>query len=403
MTTYLKRTLEPIVLKSCEEFPVTVLTGPRQCGKTTLLKTLFSQIYTYVSLEPPDIRAIASRDPRGFLARYVSPVIFDEIQYVPELLPYLKEIVDAERHRTGQYILTGSQNLQLIQGVTESLAGRAAILRLLPLSFREMTGLPEAKFPWEEETTSMPLDYQALWASFLRGGFPEIALNKNRDFSLWQGSYIQTYLERDVRLLRQVGDLSQFQVFLRALAIRSAQLLSLSDLARDLGVAVNTIKAWISILEATYQIIILRPYFANAGKRLVKMPKIYFSDIGTLCYLTGVRDVQQALAGPMSGAIMETAVVSEVYRRITHSGQEPVLYFWRTASGIEVDLLVDSGKNLIPIEIKSTATLNSNMAKSIEIFLKDMGQIAQQGYVVYTGDLILPLSKNIVSLPFTRL
>ncbi len=403
--TYITRTLEPVIAQAVQEFPVVILTGPRQSGKTTLLQHCFGQAYRYVSLEPPDIRAAATADPRGFLALYPSPVIFDEVQYVPDVLPYIKEQVDAHRHQAGRYILTGSHNLLLLQKVTESLAGRAAILRLLPLTYREMAGLPEAPLPWEV-SPSMPrerLAHAQLWASFLRGGYPELAIGGERNIALWHASYVQTYLERDVRALRQVGDLSQFQIFLRALAARSAQLLNLSEVARDLGVAVNTVKAWLSILEATYQIILLRPYFANVGKRLVKAPKVYFADVGTLCYLAGLKDPEHAMAGPMGGAIMETAVVQEIVRTLLHRGQEPHVYFWRTSSGTEVDIVVDTGTGLVPIEVKLSATPNHSMAKNIAVFRHDLGARVRQGYVVHPGEITLPLGADVLAWPFAAL
>ena len=237
--------------------PAVVLTGPRQSGKTTLLHHLFGERYRYVSLEPPDVRTAAANDPRGFLERYSAPVIFDEVQYAPDLLPYVKEKIDASRATGGQYLLTGSQNLLLAEKVTESLAGRAAMLRLLPLSRREAEGRPRRPLAWERKPSPSATTaggFGELWQGFLRGGYPELAIQPDRDLSLWHASYIQTYLERDLRTLRQVGDLTQYQNFLRLLAARSAQLLSLTDVARDLGVAVNTIKAWLAVLEATYQV-----------------------------------------------------------------------------------------------------------------------------------------------------
>ncbi len=301
--TYLQRTIEPFIGRAAAEFPVVMLTGPRQSGKTTLLQHLFSKTHRYLSMELPDVQAAALNDPRGFLELYPPPAIFDEIQYAPGLLPYIKERVDAARQRMGQFILTGSQNILLAQGVSESLAGRVAMLRLLPLSFREILKRAQTPLPWEEETRipRSGLAYKELWESFLRGGYPELVVNPERDLGLWHASYVQTYLERDVRALRQVGELSQFQSFLRALAARSAQLLNIADLARDLGVAVNTVRAWLSVLEATYQIVVLRPYYANVGKRLVKTSKVYFADVGTLCYLVGLRDAAHAAAGPMGG------------------------------------------------------------------------------------------------------
>lgn len=404
--TYISRSLEPVLEKAAAEFPAIVLTGPRQSGKTTILQHLFGKHWGYVSLEPPDVRASAMEDPRTFLEMYPPPVIFDEVQHAPDLLPYIKEKIDANRHMKGQYLLTGSQNLLLMEKITESLAGRTAMLRLLSLSRREVEQRPQRPFPWESRrrgVTEERYTFQSLWKGFLRGGYPELASQPERDIHLWYSSYVQTYLERDVRTLRQVGDLGQFQNFLRVLAARSAQLLNLTDVARDLGVAVNTAKAWLNVLEATYQIIILRPYFANVGKRLVKTPKVYFTDVGTLCYLTGLKDPEHAASGPVGGAIMETAVLSEIVKTLVHRGFDPRVYFWRTMAGTEVDIVVDSGGQLIPVEVKLSATPRSSMAAGIRTFQKDMGEKSMQGYVVHPGDVMLPLGRGITSLPFANL
>lgn len=403
---YIERSLTPVLKKSLSEFPAVVLTGPRQSGKTTILKQLFSNTFAYISLEPPDIRAAAVEDPRGFLEMYPSPVIFDEVQYAPDLLPYIKEKIDADRNRCGQYILTGSQNLLMMERVTESLAGRTAMLRLLPMSRRESEGYPQGKLPWESHTRrvqSKNASYRKMWQTFLRGSYPELVANPNRDSHLWHAGYVQTYLERDVRTIRQVGDLSQFQVFLRALASRSTQLLNLADLSRDLGIALNTVKAWLSVLEATFQVIVLRPYFANIGKRLVKTPKVYFTDVGTLCYLTGLKDSEHAASGPMGGPIMETAVLSEIVKTLTHRGIDPHIYFWRTSTGMEVDILVDFAGKIIPIEVKLSATPRPEMASSIKTFLKDFGETSMRGYVVHGGNVQLPLGSGVIALPFSAL
>lgn len=401
---YISRTLEPVLRKAAREFPAVVLTGPRQAGKTTLLRRLFARRARYVSLEPPDVRAAAAADPRGFLDLYPPPVILDEVQYAPDLLPYIKERIDVRRGEAGQYLLTGSQNLLLMEQITESLAGRAATLRLFPLSYREMAGQVARPLPWERTGSARSVPrLRPLWHHLLRGGYPELAAHPKRDATLWHASYIQTYLERDVRTLRQVGDLTLFQAFLRALAARSGQLLNLTDLARDLGVAVNTAKAWLSVLEASHQVRVLRPYFANVGKRLVKTPKVYFTDTGILCFLAGLRDAAHAAAGPMSGPIFETAVLAELVKALGRGGRDPEVYFWRTSTGIEVDFVVDTGSTLIPIEVKTSATPRPAMAAGIVAFRELLGAKTAPGYVVHAGDVRLPLAPDVTALPFVEL
>lgn len=260
--------------------------------------------------------------------------------------------------------------------------------------------------PWERKPGSSAKSshvFGELWKGFLRGGYPELAAQPNRDASLWHAGYIQTCLERDVRTLRQVGDLTRYQNFLRVLAARSAQLLNLTDVARDLGVAVNTVKAWLSVLEATYQVIIVRPYFANVGKRLVKTPKVYFTDVGTLCYLAGLKDPEHAAAGPMGGAIFETAVLSEIVRTLTHRGMDPRVYFWRTMAGTEVDFVVETGTGLVPIEVKLSGTPRPSMAASVRLFQRDLADTATPGYVVHPGDIQLPLGAGVTAMPFADL
>ena len=353
-----------------------------------------------MSLDLHDNRVFALEDPRGFLKQYPAPVIFDEIQGAPLLLSYIRAAIDERRHVPGQYLIAGSQSLALSTKITESLAGRAAMLRLCPLSRRERFGQPSRLLPWEGEEYPTAIEGD-IWEEFLRGSYPEVVANPALNSRVWYGSYIQLYLERDVRSLRQIGDLGQLQSFLRMLATASAQLLNLSSLSRSLGVAVNTLKAWISVLEATYQITVLRPYHGNPGKRFVKSPKVYFNDVGTLCYLAGLRDPDHAALGPLGGAILETAVLSEIQRTLAHRGEFPAIYFWRTASGSEVDFLVKHESRLIPIEVRLSDTPNRAMARAARSLVRGLG--AKRGYLIHTGTTDHSLGGGIQSLPFSRL
>ncbi len=389
---YIPRSLEASLATALREFPVVVLIGPRQSGKTTLLQHTVGAHIPPVSLEPPDVPRRG--DPRSaWVSRSLPTAGLDEVQYAPDLLPYIKERVDAHRDQPGQYVLTGSQNLLLMQQITESLAGRSAVLKLLPLTRREIAGDPQRPLPWERGRAPVAVEIPGpgeLWQQILRGYYPELAKDPKHDARLWQASYVQTYLERDVRNLRNIGDLTLFQTFLRSLAARGAGLLNLSDLARDVGVAVNTARDWLAILEASFQVFLLRPYYVNLGKRLVKSPKVYFTDTGLLCYLVGLRDAGHASAGPMSGALMENLVVAELYKTSLHRGEEPALYFWRTAAGAEVDAVfaatshdalyecslaaIQAGKHVmaeksIGIDEKEAAQLEEAVARSNTCFM----------------------------------
>ena len=406
INNYIPRSLEPVLAKAVDQFPATILIGTWQSGKTTLLKQVFGSRFSLVSLEAPDVRAAVIQDGRGFLALYPPPVIFDEIQYTPDLLPYIKALIDARRSQTGQFILTGSQNLFLMQQVTESLAGRAAVLKLLPMSQREIHRQPDKPFPWENlpiRPSAEVVPITELWQAILRGSYPELIAYPEWDARLWQSSFIQTYLERDVRNLRNIGDLTQFQIFLRALANRCSQLLNLSELARDVGISVSTAKDWLLILEASFQVFLLRPYYANLGKRLVKSPKVYFVDTGLLCYLVGLQDARHAASGPMGGALFENLAASEIYKSFLHRGEETVFYFWRTASGDEVDFIIEWENRLIPIEVKLSATPRPEMAHSVNRFRRLFPAQVKEGYVIHPGNIVLPLGEGTIALPFSML
>lgn len=404
---YLERTIERHVHAAAGEFPVVVVTGPRQAGKTTMLRRVFGGNAGYVSLDVPDVRAAAIADPRSFLAAWRPPVILDEVQQAPELLPYLRAAVDEDRELPGRYILSGSQNLLLLQRVTETLAGRAAILRLLPLSMRESVGMPHAPLPWEQPprpdrpaSINPSCAYGGLWDRLVRGFYPEMVAHPSRSASRWYASYVQTYLERDVRAVRQVGDLSAFQAFLRSLAARTSQQLNLSEVGRDVGVPAATCRTWLSVLEATHQIAVVRPFFANLGKRLVKSPKVYFMDVGMVCHLCGITSSRQAADGPMAGALFETAVVVEAIKSAHHRFTEPRQYFWRTAEGREVDMVLETADGLTPVEVKVGATPRPAMASGIEAFRREYGSQATRGFVVHTGDTVLPLGPHALAIPF---
>lgn len=402
MAVYRRRTLETWLVRAAREFPVVFVTGPRQSGKTTLLRHVARASAGYVSLDAPDVRESARSDPRGFLAGLARPVVLDEVQHAPELLSYVKSSVDTDRSRAGQFFVTGSQNLQLAAQVSETLAGRAAVFRLLGFSASEVAREPSRAPLWARARLGRAARALDPWATALRGGFPELVLGRGRDIGLWHASYVQTYLERDVRTLRQVGDLTLFQSFVRALAARSGGLLNLHDLSRELGVAVNTARAWVAVLEASYQIVIVRPFHANIGKRLVKTPKVYFTDPGTLCWLVGLRDTQHVRHGPMAGAIFETLVLSELLKAHWHRGEDARISFWRTSTGDEVDFVVETSAGLLPIEVKSTATPRPEMAKGIERFAAAVRNV-RPGFVVHAGESRLPLGECAQALPWNEL
>jgi len=406
-STYLDRSLEVPLREAVSQFPAVVLTGPRQSGKTTLLQKILGDTHQYVSLEAPDVRLVAVTDPRAFLAAFPPPVVLDEVQHASQLLPYIKESIDSNRNAKGQYVLSGSQNLLLLGRVTETLAGRTAVLRLYPMSLREIAGMSARALPWETGPRGREAGREQslpdTWTAIVRGSYPELISEPSRPFRPWYEGYVQTYLERDVRDIRNVGDLTAFQTFIRALAARTARLLNLSEVGREVGITSATARAWLSVLEATSLVFLLRPYHTNVGKRLVKTPKLYFTDTGLVCHLVGIHDREHAMLGPMRGQLFETLVVSEVYKTLAHRGFQPRVHFWRTSHGVEIDLVVETEGGLVPIEAKTSATPHPRAATSIRSFRQDVGERVLPGFVVHPGNVTLPLGAEATALPLASL
>lgn len=356
----IERTLATKLKEAAGQFPVVTVTGPRQSGKTTLVKAVFKD-YEYLSLELPDQRNFALEDPRGFLGQFEGPVILDEIQRAPDLFSYIQVLVDEHRDWTGRFILTGSQNFLLLQSVSQSLAGRCAVLHLLPLSLAELMGRKPLSLDTLGKSlpkTPKPPDV-GLMKALYTGFYPRIH-DKHLSPRDWLAGYYQTYLERDVRNVLNVGDLETFGRFARLCAGRSGQLLNLSGLASDCGISHTSVKRWLSVLEASFVIMLLRPHHRNFGKRLIKSPKLYFLDTGLLCYLLQIHSPTELFHRAERGAVFESFVVSELYKNFTHRGEPPRLYFWRDTAAHEVDVIVELGTELVPVEIKSGQTVASD-------------------------------------------
>ncbi|MBI4690400.1 MAG: ATP-binding protein [Nitrospirae bacterium] len=380
----IKRTLSSKLISLSKKFPVVSITGPRQSGKTTLARMVFKG-YNYVSLEDPDEKEFATNDPKGFLRRFTKGVILDEIQKTPQLLSYIQGIVDID-DSPGKFILTGSQQFHLMHKISQTLAGRSAIVHLLPFSLSELSRRKPLN-PYTFDTLSKIKKQPQLSLEILlyRGLYPRIH-DKKLDAHDWLSAYYRTYVERDVRDIINIGNLDAFQRFVRLCAGRTGQLLNLSSLSADCGISHTTARQWLSVLQAGFIVYLLPPHYANFSKRLIKSPKLYFLDSGLLCYLLRIREPADVLIHPLRGSIFESFVLSELYKTFSHLGQVPPLYYWRDRTGHEVDIVVDIGKRLIPVEIKSGETIAGTFFDGLRYYMSLKGNTAGTGVLVYGGE-----------------
>ncbi|MEL7600013.1 MAG: ATP-binding protein [Proteiniphilum sp.] len=364
---YIKRDLSDVMLEMYQYFPVITITGPRQSGKTTLLRKVFNQL-PYYSLENLDTRRFALNDPVGFLSEHSEGMILDEVQNAPSLLSYIQGLVDENPKK--RFVLSGSFQFSVIKQITQSLAGRTGVLELLPLSYREVKEMA---------------DQETLDSILLKGFYPALYAGKNI-YTLFYPSYVKTYLERDVRDLLQIKDMMQFQIFLRLCAGRIGSLFNASELSGEVGVSANTIKSWLSVLQASYIITLLPPFYENTRKRLTKTPKLYFCDTGLACYLLGIEREQQLARDKMRGHLFENFIVSEALKSRYNQGKESNLYFYRDSNGVEVDLLLKNGSEYTAIEIKSSQTYHPDFETGIRSLSDLMKERLANKIILYAGD-----------------
>lgn len=363
------RILQDKIVQSAQQMPVITITGPRQSGKTTLSKYIFPN-HTYINLELPNNRSFAIEDPQGFFKLYTGNLILDEVQRAPSLLSYIQGIVD-ERKQNGQFILTGSENLLLSEKVNQSLAGRTAIFTLLPLSLEELSKLPSS------HTNYLPYLYQGFYPRLYTD--PVIATE-------WLGDYIQTYLERDIRQLINIKYPTQFQTFLKLCAGHVGQIINYTSFSKAVGVSDKTIREWLSILEATYIVYILPPYYNNFKKRLIKSPKLYFYDTGLACTLLGISDPNILALHPLKGSLFENFIITELMKMYLNRRSRTQFYFWRENNGVEVDCLIEYKGKLFPIEIKSTQTFTSFPTGNLKKLTELIGNNIAEPYIIYGGE-----------------
>ena len=379
----ISRTLAPYLRRDAGLYPVVTVTGPRQSGKTTLVRSVFPE-HQYVSLEDPELRGFSLEDPRGFLDRFAGPVILDEAQRAPDLFSYIQGIVDDDP-ASGRFVLTGSQNFLLMSGVSQSLAGRSAVLHLLPFSRAELEGQSQADPDDPRLLFANNESSRKLWPSVHTGFYPRIH-DRGIPTEVWMPDYVRTYVERDVRSLVNIGDLTTFERFLRLCAGRVGQLLNYSSLANDCGVSVDTARRWLSVLETSFILFRLPPHYRNFSKRLVKSPKIYFHDTGLACYLLGIREPDMLPTHPLRGALFENYVMAEVAKAFVHHRRQRDMHFWRDRTGREIDLLLSRGEQLYPVEIKSGQTVAGDAFDTLAKWSELAGQPLEQATLVCGGE-----------------
>lgn len=366
---FINRTIASSIEKQQQKFPVLGITGPRQSGKTTLLKHLFTN-YEYISLENPDLREFAKEDPKAFLKKYNDRVIFDEIQRVPDLFSYIQTIVD-QSGKMGQFIISGSQNFHLLNSITQTLAGRVALFKLLPLDFGEL-----------KKEKLLPPTYSA---TCVKGFYPAI-FDRDIDSTVFYSNYINTYLEKDVTELINIRDINSFKTFIGLCAVRCGQLLNLNALANDCNISQPTAKAWLSILESSYVVFLLQPYHENFNKRLVKSPKLYFYDTGLLCHLLNIRSKDEMVANRLKGNIFENLIIAEFQKRNCHQYLHQNYYFWQDSNKNEIDLLQQTATGFNIYEIKATETVKSSLLKNMDYFQSLLKGETLQKTLVYGGN-----------------
>jgi hypothetical protein len=406
---YIQRTLEKTIKRASGFFPVILITGPRQVGKTTVLENCgvgsgTQKNRTCISLDNTEIRELAQQDPQKFLERYQAPLLIDEIQYAPQLLPYIKAIVDKEKKK-GMYWLTGSQQFNLMANVTESLAGRVGILNLQGFSQTEKNKLPDTvpflpvkKLLMAKEKTNKGT--KGLFHQIWKGSYPALFKGKDNDWKLFYDSYLQTYIERDVKQILKVSNEMLFVNFMKVLAARTSQLLNYANIACEIGVNETTVKTWISILQTSGLIYLLPPYSNNLTNRVIKTPKMYFLDTGLVCYLTKWNTPETLENGAFSGSILETYTLSEILKSYWHSGESPAIYFYRDKEKREVDLILEENGKLYPLEIKQKSNPNMDDIKNFSALSQFKKEIASGG-VLCTAPTYLPLGKNDYTIPIS--